>query len=499
VISTDSTLTSVNPYLAIDSKDNVHVVWRDWTDYLGAGTDFDIFYTFWNATSLRWSTTEVVSTESIEGSHYPSLAIDSKDNVHVVWYDSSDYLSCGTDYDIFYKFWNTTSQSWSTTEVVSSGIPGNSQYPNLAIDSMDNVHVVWYDYTDYLGSGTDPDIFYKFWNTTSLSWSITEVVSTESTLDAFSPILAIDGQDNVHVVWWDSTNYLSSGTDYDVFYQFRNSTTQSWSATEVVSTESIAYSSSPILAIDSKDNVHVAWYDWTDYLGCGGDYDIFYKFWNATSQSWKATGVVSTESTSHSSYPSLAIDNQDNAHVAWGDSSHYLDFGTDEDIFYKFWNGTSQSWSTTEVISTESTLASGLPSLAIDSRGIVHMAWNDATNYTSSGTDYDIFYKKGINLDSLGQTVTNTETSTVTNTETETGPTDTVTSTETSTETGPTDTVTSTEISTVFNSDTLYETSTEVILTTSVITDAKSEVTWSLFFLIPVLIVPLLHRIQKRR
>lgn len=75
-----------------------------------------------------------------------------------------------------------------------------------------------------------------------------------------------------------------------------------------------------------------------------------------------------------------------------------------------------------------------------------------------------------------------------------------VTNTETTTETvtGPTDTVTSTETSTVFGSETLYETSTQIILTTSVITNAKSEVSWSLFFLIPVIIVPLVHRNKNR-
>jgi hypothetical protein len=46
---------------------------------------------------------EVISTESTGDSNFPSLAIDSPSNLHVVWHDTSDYANSGTDWDIFYK------------------------------------------------------------------------------------------------------------------------------------------------------------------------------------------------------------------------------------------------------------------------------------------------------------------------------------------------------------------------------------------------------------
>lgn len=50
-------------------------------------------------------------------------------------------------------------------------------------------------------------------------------------------------------------------------------------------------------------------------------------------------------------------------------------------------------WSPTEVVSTESTGNSYNPSLAVDTLGNVHVAWDDLTDYLESGTDEDIFYK----------------------------------------------------------------------------------------------------------
>ena len=44
-----------------------------------------------------------------------------------------------------------------------------------------------------------------------------------------------------------------------------------------MSTESTSVSVSPSLAVDPLGNMHIAWEDMTDYTGSGGDKDIFYK------------------------------------------------------------------------------------------------------------------------------------------------------------------------------------------------------------------------------
>ncbi|OLS20522.1 MAG: hypothetical protein HeimC2_36800 [Candidatus Heimdallarchaeota archaeon LC_2] len=466
VVSTESNGISLWPSLAIDSQDNVHVVWSDTTDYLSSGTDNDIFHKYWNATTTTWSTTGVLSTESTGISQFPSLSIDSLDNVHVAWHDVTDYLSSGTDFDIFYKYWNATTTTWSTTGVLSTESNGTSQYPSLSTDNLDNVHVAWTDNTNYLSSGTDYDIFYKQWNATITTWSNTEVVSTESTGNSREPSMAIDGQDNKHVVWYERTDYLSSGIDADIFYKHWNATTSTWGSTEMISTESASDSFVPNLVIDRQDNVHVAWEDNTDYLSSDTDSDIFHKYWNVTTITWSNTEVVSIESTGNSLLPSLVTDSQDNIHVAWYDNTDYLGSDTDFDIFHKYWNATTTTWSIAEVVSIESTGDSVWPSLVTDNQDNIHVTWHDNTDYLNSGTDIDIFYKLGINSDVMTQTVTDIEISTVTDIETST-----VTNTETSTETGPTvteSTIVTETAPTIFVTETL-------IGPTEMITETKTE------------------------
>ena len=80
-----------------------------------------------------------------------------------------------------------------------------------------------------------------------------------------------------------------------------------WNTTEVVSAESTDPSNSPSLAVDSAGNVHIAWCAFTFEVGHGTYWDIYYKRWDTSSQKWTTTEHVSTESTNEAVFPSLAL------------------------------------------------------------------------------------------------------------------------------------------------------------------------------------------------
>jgi hypothetical protein len=387
VVSTESTDDSNVPSLAVGSDGTVHIAWQDWSDYGAAGTDSDIFYKKYVVGS-GWTTTEVVSTESTEGCGSSSLAVDSDGVVHIAWTDGTDYDGSGSDGDIFYKRWSSDT-GWSATEVVSTESTSSSHSPSLAVSSDGTVHIAWEDWTDYDGSGADSDIFYKKYVPGS-GWTTTTVVSTATTSYSYNPSLDVGSDGTVHIAWEEPTDYGGSGADQDIFY--KKLTVVGWTTTEVVSTESTSFSTAPCLAVGSDGTVHIAWEDMTDYGGCGSDVDVFYKKY-VPGSGWTVTEVVSTESTSNCYAPSLAVGPDETAHVTWYDSTDYAGSGNDYDIFYKKYV-VGVGWTTTEVVSTVCTGNSYAPSLAVGSDGTVHMAWNDHTDYSGAGTDDDIFYKK---------------------------------------------------------------------------------------------------------
>ncbi len=77
-------------------------------------------------------------------------------------------------------------------------------------------------------------IIYQKWSRSSESWSEREIVSNESIIESRSPKIQIDSEDNLHVCWQDYSDYNSSGGDLDLFYKIRNATTESWSLTDVL-------------------------------------------------------------------------------------------------------------------------------------------------------------------------------------------------------------------------------------------------------------------------
>ncbi len=377
VVSTEDRRASRNPSIAVDDIGNVHVVWTDYPN---------IFYKLWNSTTSIWAPIELVSTESINGTKYPAIAVDGAGHVHVAWQDRTDYNGCGIDTDIFYKRRNATTGTWTLTEVVSIEGATWSQLVTIAVDGEGNAHLAWDDYAEYSGSGFDKDIFYRQWNSATDTWTQTEVVSTESMKNSLNSAIYIDSSDNVYVAWHDIPD------SKNIFYKQRNSITGTWTNTEVVTTKTNYYINYPTLVVDGVGHVHVAWEDKSIYTELG--WKIFYKRRNAFTGTWTLTEVVSTESTSDSQDPAMAVDGAGNVHLVWEDKTNYGGAIGYSDIFYKYWNATSNSWTTTEWISTESTKWACNPTIGVDGDGFVHVAWEDNTDYNGAGWDSDIFYKR---------------------------------------------------------------------------------------------------------
>ena len=220
--------SSFDPAIAVDSSDKVHAVWEDVTDGVW-GFDTEIMYATYTA-ATGWSNATVIS-DGYNGSYWndgssydPAIAVDSSDNVHIVWEDYTDGL-WGIDTEIMYAYF-TSDLGWSNATVISDGY--NSSYwndefswnPAIAVDSSDSVHIVWYDETDGVW-GIDTEIMYvnftkinKWSNITILSDGFNGVYWND---DSSSDPAIASSTNQVHVVWEDATNGVW-GTDYEIMH-----------------------------------------------------------------------------------------------------------------------------------------------------------------------------------------------------------------------------------------------------------------------------------------
>ena len=332
----------------------------------------------------------------IGASIIPSISannfIDSKDIFNRFKRENKDLSPKDSinPYDIF-----DDDIGWAPIEVVSSESTSYSFWPSVAIGPDDTVHVVWFDETNYDGSGYDVDIFYKYKPTGGV-WSNTEVVSTESTQHSYWSSLAVGIDGTVHVVWGEESFYGNSGNDCDIFYKNKPSG-GSWSITEVVSTESNNFSGMANIAVDNDGNLHVTWMEEVYFNETTTTSDVLYKL-KLSGGSWtdNPTELVSTESDTAAIIPVLDVDSYGTAHIAWSDCTDYNGSGTDEDIFYKY-KPSGGSWSSTELVTYDSDMSSYWPSLSVESDGTVHIAWDEddfgTTNKNRDLSNVYIYYK----------------------------------------------------------------------------------------------------------
>ncbi len=170
-----SNVNSLWPSLALDSDDNPHIAWNEggWTEIEWANQQ--VYYTSWNGTA--WNPRSRVDALDNGGST-PSLKLSSSGQPYVAfmhgWYnqgteiyvrklESGVWTDANGGNDI-----NIVNVSQSNLNQSGGGYSNNgSLYPDLELDSSDNPHVAWRQFTmDGPDTDTDEDvhIYYKKWN-----------------------------------------------------------------------------------------------------------------------------------------------------------------------------------------------------------------------------------------------------------------------------------------------------------------------------------------------
>ncbi|MBD3255114.1 MAG: hypothetical protein GF383_08465 [Candidatus Lokiarchaeota archaeon] len=337
--------TSDYPDIVVDSDNNLHVVWQDSTKGSWGGGDGDKEIMYANYSASGWSNATVISDDETGwntlSSYDPVIAVDASNNLHVVWEETTNG-DWGSDTEIMYV--NYTASGWSDATVISDDETawntGESIDPDIGVDSNNDLHVVWVDETEGPWGGVYPDWEIMYANYTSSGWSNATVIS-----DGFAdiwgwnndtsvhPDIVVDSDNNLHVVWEDDTEGPWGGGSSDSEIMYAYYTNSSWSNATVISDKwgdgeewNTGNSRDPTITIDTSDNIHVVWEDYTEGPWGGGssDYEIMYAYY--TNSSWSNATVISDKwgdgeewNTGNSFRPAFAVDASDNLHVVWGD------------------------------------------------------------------------------------------------------------------------------------------------------------------------------------
>ncbi|MBX3057565.1 MAG: PD40 domain-containing protein [Anaerolineae bacterium] len=362
-----------SPQISVDAEGVVHVIWGE----------ANLYYRY-RAANGSWSQTQQIASD-----HYPpqELLVDEHGNLHGIG---------GTaDQGIYYVYRNKATGLWSVTSVVNDG--NWSMHPDLAVDSSGRAHIVWE--SRYPGSSnTSVKYSYRLANgafSTPIAFQDTYGYSRE-------PLIEIDGNDNLHIIWL-------SVVDYDrIKIMYVTSAQGNWLQTQVVTPtpRDIGYHT---LAIEEDSTAHIVWsentnftptiyYRYVNEFGMWSDVQsVVQSGWIGAMQTavdskgtvhvvWTAEGVIKYIRIGHdtvwahiypladtNAHPQIALDGAERAHVYWGGGPYFDSPNSD---IYHVPQLNSYTWLTPVNLSPGGSDPS-TPRAVIDTSGAVHMVWTE--------------------------------------------------------------------------------------------------------------------------
>lgn len=354
-----------------DSQNNFHVVWKEKSDILNAGSDWDLFYRY-RSSDGTWSEQSLITSDFDSDAICLSIAIDNIDTLHLAWKDTSNVSHADSDSDIFYccKPYGST---WSEPVLVSNQSTGECSCPEIVVDNQKTLHLTYADSSYDLDQDPDADIMYTS-KPENGSWEKSILVSTSSNINSFGPHIAVDYKKNVHIVWYEKED---QALDFDVYYATKNNNSMNWSNPILLSSTLEGNSVDPWVESDTKNTIHVIWMDNTNLDDLGADYDVFYRY-KKVGEMWSPVECISEQSISNCKWLGMAIDTNDTIYAAWSDETNVQNNGNDYDIILSY-KTKNDDWSDLILVTNQSDYESNWPRFTIDEKGIIHMTWWDRT------------------------------------------------------------------------------------------------------------------------
>jgi hypothetical protein len=353
ILSDNDASESIYPDIELDSRNHIHVVWKD-----NRFSTNGIFYRKYDGSS--WSSIIDLSDPGIN-SNSPTISVDKENNVHVVFLRWSGVPYA--HYNMSYNRFDDSTGLWSAESVLTTDDSlGLSARPKVVTDSNLNIYTFWLDERDI-----PITIWYKVHDGSSWSADMRLTDSTTASPNGYFGV-TISPNDFVHVCWQD---YRSGNAE--IYHTYYNGSI--WSAEEAVTSNGFS-SVYPRMAPDSADNIHMFY---------GGAAHLRYLMWDSQTQTWGSEQSFPTQFASP--HADFAVDLlTGDRHVVFAD---YIGYSV---IFYKKYDGASSQWEPNLQLTT-ATDGSYEPQIATDSDNLVYLVWYD---YRCGTGQEEIFFKQSL-------------------------------------------------------------------------------------------------------
>jgi uncharacterized repeat protein (TIGR01451 family) len=248
---------------------------------------------------------------------------------------------------------------------------GLDRYPQVAIDQQNNIHVVW-----QVGVGSNVELVYRYRDGSDGTWSAVQSLSEPAWIyEDYQLVVGNDGV--VHVVWTESItdpSYIHA-----LFYTRRN-VNGSWSNPQKISGDLNIETFH--LVVDSSGIPHLA-------FALSQGFDGYYMR-GTSNGSWLQPEVIATFLVSE---PHLLVDSNGAVHIVWKQEVGQYPDPIYFALHYRM-RHVNGNWSAPQIISQGSEDVHH-PILVAGPSGNVHLAWTQGLFYFRAVPYYARLYNNG--------------------------------------------------------------------------------------------------------
>jgi len=327
------------------------------------------------------------------------VAVDSKGNINVVWWDDSPGYRT-----VFFSRSIDGGITFSAPQSLSSD-PGGTTPPNLAVDSAGNIYVVW-------GSWSSPG---GFLTQSSDGSSFSSPVKIADNIN-WTPTIAIGPDESINLGWLDESQYRN------VFFNRSSDGGKTFSSPVLLSTIN-PFGDTPLIRVDASGKIDVVWEG-----GFGG---VSIWFSHSTDGGATFSPQASIAVLEAASVLSMALDSSGNINVVYNtvpfgnvflarstdggasftrtmvsrnnsrpftnprdaqiaiDSTGGIDVVWDDGGGIFFGRSTDQGATFSSQMIQNGIVSGVAPQIALDSNGNINIVWPG-----SSSTSYDVFFSR---------------------------------------------------------------------------------------------------------
>jgi PKD repeat protein len=282
---------SMDPTVAVDSTGRLHFVWTALEDQ-----------ELWYARASQSGTVEVGPdrlTDAEGDSAEASIWMDSRDHLHIVWFDGRQgltwlyYMQLDRDGN---KVVDDTPMVVSRTEQESA----------IVMDSRGDLHVVWNSLAPAGAISYNSDLHYT--KVASTGDVLIEDISLATSRGNIGfPDIAVDLANDIHVVYPEGLSVRESINYIKLDASGRTILSGS------VQTDGIQGSGDAAIAADGNNRLHLVWSQ-----GVFGNTELHYQTWDLDGDPL-GDPVQLTDDPGNSRYPTIGLSSKGEPRIAWSD------------------------------------------------------------------------------------------------------------------------------------------------------------------------------------